>query len=355
MSARLDVLPYRPSPLEIASGSILGVGPPASLQSNGGVTSPLEALEEAVLPALSRPPCLVSFSGDPWSAVLLAVAVRLARREGLELPVPATNRFARGRDDEGFQERVVVHLGLTQWARFEFEDELDIVGPVAMRMLRNHGLTAPFDVHFHMPVIEEASGGSLVTSIGAAEAFGAREEPILVPWLRPRARLELWSRKSAELASQPRSWAEHLAWASRLRSVRIAMESLTRIASPLRVEVWHPWFDARFLAALGSVRPGQTKSVLQELFGEPLPSHLLIPRRQLVRERACWNRHSRALVETWDGEGVDPTLVDLEPLRAEWSKEQPDRRSFLMLQSVALAREGRSVARQLAEAVGGFA
>jgi hypothetical protein len=339
----------RPSPLEIASGCVFGLAPPLSLPEGGEATTPAQALEQAILPALKRPPCLVSFSGDSWSAVLLAAAVQLARREGLELPVPATARIAAGRRDEPAQERVIVHLGLTQWVRFEFEDELDLVGPVAMKVLRNHGLMAPCDVHLRMPHIVEACGGSLIMGTGAAEAFGARDVPVLVPWLRPRARLEVWARKAAELTTEPRGEAERMAWVSRLRSVRTAMDSLESVARPFRVGVFHPFFDTRFLAAL---RPDDS---LRKLFGELLPGSVLGERRRRTGEQACWNRHSLALVDAWDGEGVDPELVDLGALLSEWSKQRPDRRSFLMLQSVALAREARSMARQLAEAVGGFA
>ena len=43
-----------------------------------------------MLRALRRPPCLVSFSGGLDSSALLAVATAVARREGLDDPVPAT-------------------------------------------------------------------------------------------------------------------------------------------------------------------------------------------------------------------------------------------------------------------------
>jgi hypothetical protein len=317
--------------------------------AEGEPTTPIEAIEQAILPALKRAPCLVSFSGDPLSAVLLAAAVHLARREGLELPVPATTRLARERHNQAIQERVIVHLGLTQWARFEFEDELDIVGPVAMKVLRTHGLMAPYDVHLHMPLIVEASCGSLLTSTGGAEAFGAREMPVLVPWLRPRVRLEVWARKTAELTTEPRDARHRAEWVSRLRSVRSAIDSLARVAAPLRVQTSHPFFDARFLSAQPS------RSSLRKLFGELLPASFLGWRPLGTAEQACWSRHSRAVAEAWDGEGVDPALVDLDALLSEWSKQRPDPRSFLLLQSVALAREGRSMARQLAEAVGGLA
>ena len=56
---------------------------------------------------------------------------------------------------------------------------------------------------------------------------------------------------------------------------------------------------------------------------------------------AFWTEHSRNLVERWQGEGVDPELVDLEILREVWKSTSPDARSFSLLQAVWLAREER--------------
>ena len=63
-------------------------------------SSPRAALEAVVLRALLRPPCLVSFSGGRDSSLVLAIASDVARRHGLPLPVPATNRFP-GRAPDG--------------------------------------------------------------------------------------------------------------------------------------------------------------------------------------------------------------------------------------------------------------
>ena len=79
----MSVERYEPTQLEVACGMVFGFTPPESLPEPAA--DPLEALEEAILPALQRAPCLVSFSGGRDSATVLAAAVRLARREGLEL------------------------------------------------------------------------------------------------------------------------------------------------------------------------------------------------------------------------------------------------------------------------------
>ncbi len=388
------------TPLELASSLVFGFTAPESLPMNGEPCSPVEALERAILPALLRPPCVISFSGGRDSSTILAVAVRLARREGLELPLPATNRFpgAQGSDESEWQERVVVHLGLTEWIRFEFGGELDVVGPIAMRVLRGHGVMAPFNVHFHAPLLDEAFGGSLITGVGGDEALGverwaratsvlsgkarprprdvlavglaasplvvrqavlARRDPRTLPWLRPQAQQEVSRRWVATVASQPLRWQQRFAWYRRLRYIRAGIENLGRLAVDYRVEAHHPFVDARFAAAVAALpRPkrfvGRT-AAMRELFGDLLPPELVTRRTKSQFDSAFWNEHSRAFASAWNGQGLDEELVDVEELRRQWSSPQPDARSFLLFQTVALAQDSFSSAGQPVQAVGSLA
>jgi hypothetical protein len=68
--------------------------------------------------------------------------MRVARREGLPEPIPATLRFpeASDTDEDDWQEQVVRRLGCGDWTRLEFTDELDLVGPVARRVTATEGL-----------------------------------------------------------------------------------------------------------------------------------------------------------------------------------------------------------------------
>lgn len=388
------------TPLELASSLVFGFTAPEPLPMNGDPCTPVEAVERAILPALLRPPCVVSFSGGRDSSTILAIAVRLARREGLELPLPVTNRFpgARGSDESEWQERVVVHLGLTEWMRFEFGSELDIVGPVAMRVLRRHGVMAPFNVHFHSPLLDEAFGGSLITGVGGDEALGverwaratsvlsgkarprprdvlavglaasplvvrravlSRRDPNSHPWLRPQAQQEVWRRWVATVASQPLRWEQRFAWYRRLRYVRTGIENLGRVAADYRVETHHPFVDARFAAAVAALPRSQRfvgrTAAMRELFGDLLPPELVARRTKSAFDSAFWNEHSRAFASDWDGNGLDQELVDVDALRRQWSSPKPDARSFLLFQTVALAQDPLSIAGQPAQAVGGLA
>ena len=388
------------TPLEVASGLVFGFAPPEELPPAAEAGSPAEALERAILPALLRPPCLVSFSGGRDSSVILAAAVRLARREGLELPVPATNRFplAGASHETDWQEQVVVHLGLTDWARFEFTDELDNLGPVAQRVLLHHGLLWPFNAHFHVPLLDEAFGGSLLTGLGGDEALGiprwaraaavlsgraqprprdvlavglavsppfvrravlARRNPVLLPWLRPAAQRAVWSEWVAGTANQPVRWERRFAWWRGTRYLRVGIDSLNRLADCLRVEVHHPFVDAGFSAAIAGL-PAEDRflnrtQAMRSLFGDLLPPGLLSRRTKSAFDEVFWGTHSRAFADAWDGGGIDEELVDPEALRRTWDGPTPDARTFLLLQSLWLAQDRRAElpARELEQAVGG--
>ncbi|HZC13844.1 MAG TPA: hypothetical protein VE270_07480, partial [Thermoleophilaceae bacterium] len=61
------------------------------------------AFEDVVRGALQRPLCVVSFSGGRDSSAVLALAMHVARCDGLPLPIPLTMRFpryARTNEDE---------------------------------------------------------------------------------------------------------------------------------------------------------------------------------------------------------------------------------------------------------------
>ena len=99
------------SPIEIASGLVLGNTQPLE---PARAADPRAAMERALLAPLRRGPCLVSFSGGRDSSAVLAVATAVARREGLQPPIPATLRFPSAADsaETEWQEGVIAHLGL---------------------------------------------------------------------------------------------------------------------------------------------------------------------------------------------------------------------------------------------------
>jgi len=377
-------------PVEIATGIVFGTvpDPVAPMPAGEPPEAPLDALERECLRALRSSPCLVSFSGGVDSSLVLAAATRVARREGLPLPVPATNRFAAApdSDESDWQELVVRRLGLDDWLRFDLTDELDAVGPLAGRGLRRHGLLWPFNAHFHTPLLEAAEGGSVLTGIGGDELFGVsrwdRAARVLTAQVRPRVRdlprvgllaaprpvrrAVLRRRVPAELSWLTREgqaefaslWATHEAaeparLAPRVRRLqrgrvfRVGLRSLDLLALDAGARIAHPLASPGFASAVAAAAPRLgyrwRGEAVQALFDGLLPAELLTRTTKACFDEAFWGPHSTAMAASWDGSGVDAAIVDVERLRALWASGEPDSHTFLLLQAAWLERERESM------------
>lgn len=367
------------TPLEVATGIVYGtISAPLEVRRTRCDGGPLAVIERACISALELPPCLVSFSGGRDSSLVLAVAARVARREGLAPPIPATNLFpeAGDTDESAWQELVVRQLGLDDWLRLSFTDELDAVGPVATRALRRHGLLWPFNSHFHAPLLEAASGGSLLTGIGGDEVLGdsrwaratavlsgierpllrdapriallisppplrravlARRPPVRFPWLTDEGQREFARRWAADQGSEPFRLAPRLTHLQRLRMLRVGLHSLDLLAADAGAAIGHPLATPEFgqaVAAATGWRGFEDRTLaMRALFPGVLPPQLLSRRTKARFDGAFWGAHSRALAAAWNGEGADPSVVDPEVLRSIWSCPQPNAHTYLMLQA----------------------
>jgi hypothetical protein len=364
--------------VELACGMVLGSEPAALARPAGGT---LAALEAAVLPALRRSPCLVSFSGGRDSSLVLAVAARAARRAGLPDPVPATIRAPAvpEADEAGWQEQVVAELGLRDWVRVEVGGELDAVGPVASAALRCHGLLWPFNAHFHVPLLEAARGGSLLTGIGGDELFRAaaasRLGALVAARVRPRPRdagrvalaaaprsmrrrrLERgvpalpWLTTAGERAvrrglaehsgTEPALLAPRMRWAHGLRYLAVGTGALARLAADSGVTLTHPLLDPAAWAALARAAPRQgfddRTHAMRSLFGGVLSPAMLGREGKATFDAVFFAEHARAFAAGWSGEGVPDALVDAEVLRAHWLGGAPSAQSLTLLQAAWLA------------------
>jgi hypothetical protein len=375
------------SNLELACGLVFGGDArPAPLPSLPSGLTPLHALEEAIRPALRRPPCLVSFSGGRDSSAVLAVATALARREGLPDPIPATNRFldAPASDEAQWQERVIAHLGLADWLRLEFTDELDAVGPYAQRAIRRHGILWPFNAHFHLPLIEAAVGGSMLTGVGGDELFMAacppraytvltaqnaprprdvltvglavaprtvrravyrRRTTVPFAWLAPRARRALAHVIAEDDAREPCTPAARLRFWHGRRSLRIGTAALTALGRDNDALVVHPLAAPDVAAAVARTAPrgfrGRTEG-MRALFAGVLPDDVRARASKAGFDEAFFHGHSRTFAATWDGDGVPAGVVDVTALRREWQSRAPAAQSLTLLQVAWLACETRA-------------
>jgi asparagine synthase (glutamine-hydrolysing) len=376
---------FLPGPLEIATGRLLGATEPAPLPAHDGAT-PLAALREAIRPAFTSGQCFVTFSGGRDSSAVLAVAVDVARREGYPPPVAITVRFrdTPGAGEPEWQELVVRHLGLTDWLVHEVEDELDVVGPVATEFLLRHGVRYPAHSCLWAFLLGQAQGGTLLTGLGGDQvfstplaflrgqrtggrrprvydfqrlAFAASPRPLRrsvlrrratqLPWLRPAAQQAFAAASAASAANAAISFPGHLATVSRPRTMLGMRRTLEVLAQENEARIAHPLVDPRFLAALahagGRLGFGSRTTAMRAVFGkEPLlPDALLSRERKAVFHLAYTRRPTREFAKTFDGTGLDPELVDVERLRAEWLAPVPNFASALALQAAWLASAAR--------------
>lgn len=371
--------------LELACGVVFGVNRRlAPLPAVPATLTPLKAIEAALLPALRRAPCLVSFSGGRDSAAALAVATMLARREGLPDPIPATNRFmgVPTSDEDEWQELLIAHLGIKEWLRLDFTDELDVVGPYAQRALRRHGLLWPCNAHFHLPLLEAAEGGALITGVGGDELFMATTRPrayavlaglerprtrdvltiglataprpvrrmvharrITVPlgWLRPPARRALVRVIAVDDAREPMAPPSRLRFLQGSRSLRIATAALAALAGDHDVLIAHPLAAPDVAAAVARRAPkgfsGRTEG-MRALLGGVLPDAIITRSTKATFDGAFFHDHSRAFAAAWAGNGVPAQIVDVEALSQEWLSAAPKPQSMTLLQAAWLARDG---------------
>jgi asparagine synthetase B (glutamine-hydrolysing) len=386
MSARVALAPgsgpdpVSPTSFEIATGFVLGHRELAVGRSSQA--TPRAALEDVIRPALQQSPCMVAFSGGRDSSALLAVAIALARREGLPEPVALTLDFAGSRTAEReWQELMVEHLGAQNWLKVQVESELDLVGPVAADGLRRHGLLYPANAHVIVPMAAEARGGALLTGVGGDDVFGRwpfndmaslwagrrrpqrgdvrglmhalaprpvraeilrRREPLRLPWIRPEQRTKVAQRLAMEMAAEPRTWQARMHWSARWRPWRDTADSLARLGSDHGATVFSPFLDPGFMAALGQAGGlwgwGNRTATMRALFSDVLPERLLARTAKAEFSQPLFGQHTHAFAARWNGHtGVDERLVDGAVIKQVWTAEQPHFLSAMALQAAWLA------------------
>jgi hypothetical protein len=379
LPGRMEADPYRLDGIELATALVYGTDPTvAPLSLEEPTPRPRIVLESILRAALRHPPCVIGFSGGRDSSALVALAADVARREGLQAPIAATNVFPGDTQaaESHWQELLVRHVGLQAWERLRFTEELDVVGPVAAPLLRRFGPTFPFNGHFGMPSVALAAGGSYLTGVGGDELFEPNEltrparvltgqvrperrdlVPLLrlatptrvraqrlkrmlppEPWLRPEAAERFLADIATTLARQ-RLWYDDQirfdVWRERSRAA--LQRTLGAFAATVGVEMVHPFEDSTFLRSVAVHRGHagwRTRAhAMAELFGDVLPAEIVNRTSKASFDTIFFNEPSRMFARAWDGRGVDTTIVDVERLRAAWSAPTVDARSLSLLQA----------------------
>jgi asparagine synthase (glutamine-hydrolysing) len=341
---------------------------------------PRAVLEKILLEALTSPPCIVAFSGGRDSSALLAEATRVARAHGLDDPIPHTTRFmhAERTEESEWQEIVIAHLGLGEWTRSEAADELDALGPLATEVLRRYGVHWPGNIHTFKLILRPAAGGSLVTGNGGDELFGAwsggriallrrartlprrddlrplalsllpnsllaRRPRFRVPWLMPAATREVARSYAANETKVRGSWAEEGEDYLQSRYLEVVSGITGAMAADDGVRLVEPFYDPRYVRACCAEAPiegyGGRAAAMQRHFGDLLPAEVTTRTTKAAFTEVFSGGETRRFAEQWTGSGLDPELVAIEALRAEWLSPVPDVRSLVPIQAAWLASE----------------
>jgi hypothetical protein len=334
---------------------------------------------------LTRSPCFVSFSGGRDSSAVLAVAVGVARRHGLPEPVPVIMRFPQApeSDEREWQELVLGQLKISQFEVVELEEELDLLGPTAMDVVRRYGVCWPPNAHMHLAMFERCRGGSMLTGVGGDETLGTsggRLTLVLRGKLRPRpsdagllfaaalprpVRARLLLRQERDAAVMPwltedgaallrrETARDDVAWPDRWdaamrhwygsRAYAAVSGMLPMLAEPFGIAVVNPLVEPDVLAAMtkeaGPVGWRGRHAAMHRLFADLLPASLIARPDKAAFTGAVTGARTRQFARGWDGTGVNDRYVRPEMLREIWLSDRPDFRAGMLLQAAALAAE----------------
>jgi asparagine synthase (glutamine-hydrolysing) len=160
-------------------------------------------------------------------------------------------------------------------------------------------------------------------------------------WLRPPARDAVLDAMAQSERSRPLGFAAGIRAFPRSRAQSLAEHNRSALARERGVELSSPFLDADFAHAMarhgGALGPGDRTAVLRSLVSDLLPDEVLT-RTSKARFNTCYMaRHTQELARSWNGEGVDPGLVDVDELRRVWLSEWPAPATAALLQAAWLA------------------
>jgi len=376
--------PYCMSENDVLLGFVLGEPQrrPGPLPRTG--PAPRVALEEILVGVLAQPPCLVSFSGGRDSSALLAVALDVARRNGLPEPVAFTLRYpgVADTDETAWQELVVDHLRPASWERVEIGPlSGDILGPVGTTSLNEHGLLWPPTLHLATGWLGRARHATIITGEGGDEILGPhRATPLRVlaqalrhhptsvrspllrrtirgaapapvraaaarrklsqsddlPWLRQPLRNRALEDIVHSRAHEPWAWRDAVRSIPYRRALVLGEANRTWLGAAYGARFVHPLLDANFVDAVarhgGPLGYAGRTDAMRRIFGDLLPDAILTRSTKATFNTAFCGPATHAFARQWDGAGINAALVDVRSLRSLWLAERVHAGTTALLQ-----------------------
>lgn len=371
---------------EIAYGFPLGMSESLipknrPLRRRGSSSNPIDVLDEILLEALRKTPCVVTFSGGRDSSLLLARAAMVAKKHGLPAPVALTHRYPAedvDAQETEWQNRVVDHLRVLdlplEWVINDVTTEFDILGKPLTDLLAANGRpffppasgSSLFDYNF-------AAGGSLVTGEFGDELFAnsrsyrfrrslselrtpsrnsirsivrpllrsmrsvdAEEIAILtgITWLTEDARRELLA-SFKEASDDDFGWKSEVRRKLDTRALSVSIMTRDRIAGLFGSTPVDPFLDPRFIESWCSyigyfgVSRNQSMRILSDGL---LPDSVIEREGKAFFNRSRFGEDTKNFTTNWDGAGLDLPEVDVGLLREAWKQNLVTLQSAILLQ-----------------------
>jgi asparagine synthase (glutamine-hydrolysing) len=230
--------------------------------------------------------------------------------------------------------------------------------------LTGEGGDEVFGPHRATPLIrlvrKDASGERNATIGGAKQALAATlpraARRVLMrrqldrfldqPWLQPEIRARHLGLVAEDQLAEPLHWGESVWWVRRRRLAVVSGRNHATLASEFRLRLDDPLLAPGFVASVA--RKGgrwgyfDRTEAMRAVFSGLLPASLLERRVKARFNNAYAAKYTKAFAESWDGSGLDPALIDVAALRAEWLKPEPSALTFLLLQQAWLATRSPS-------------
>ncbi len=384
-------VPYTMSERDVLLGFVSGAPPRHLERLPPSGPTPRALLEQILAEELSRQTCFVSFSGGRDSSGLLAVALNVARRQGLPEPVALTLRYSENSDTEesAWQRLVVDHLRPKAWEIVEVApDAAEFLGPTGVASLRANGLLWPPALHLETGWMGRASGATVITGEGGDEIFGTHRassvRALLVALRQPQTDLRPAVRRLARDAAPARAraasarrkmadsgflnWlrpplrdqvsadvaqlttAGNWSWADAVRThaltpgLLLGLANRDWLAASFGARFAHPFLRPAFVDAVarqgGRLGYAGRTDAMRRIFGDVLPEAVLARQTKATFNTAFHGQATRSFARGWDGTGVDPDLVDVEALRSCWLAPRVHPGTTPLLQAAWLAGEG---------------
>ncbi len=374
----------RPTADEICVATMYGRIPGRAPLAPSTAGTVREAIELELLEVLQRGPCVISFSGGRDSSALLAIALHVARREGLPEPVAVTDRYPHVPEslEDDWQRMVIDHLRCTTWEILDHPvGAHELLGDLTLHWLERLGVLHPFNWATFAGSMQLATGGTLVTGYGGDEIFVGSLRPYysaLRNRIRPplrrthtlpfellpaRARARLFRRhtrpgrarlarggpaarliatEARDIASVPWAYDEMITGAYLDRDHQAVVESTAALGRELGAAVRHPSRSGRVLSAAarqyGSAHPRGRAAGLRELVGDLLPDAALT--RASKADFTMWSLGdlTRERLREWGGVGIDEQRIDRQRMLDELLSDDPTAQAFLAVHAGWLNR-----------------